>query len=325
MPSVAVMEEGPKTEMLRLVWGEYRVWAMTSRELRARITTIGLTVLGLTITGTALGTLSPLLGMGALGKMVPALAVPEVAQFVPWISAAALGVAAYLTNQLVTESERQAWIKARAVAEALKSEAFKYATSAQPYDGAGASQKLRETVSELRRNVNGVLAVQLTPDARERDMPQAPMSITMYVEQRLNDQKDIYYPRAIQLHRGKIGQAKIITLVAGLITVVLGGTSNTLPWAATLLGIVTTSAAALAAWFQSGHHQELALNYQDTRATLEELAAQYAASGVADKQIVVDAETVMQSEHAAWLAEWKSAGKSAPTPSAQPEPAAAQR
>jgi hypothetical protein len=56
-------------QTLRYVWGEYRVWAMTSRELKARVQRVSLVVLGLMIGGTALGTLSPLLGgAGALAS-----------------------------------------------------------------------------------------------------------------------------------------------------------------------------------------------------------------------------------------------------------------
>jgi hypothetical protein len=78
-----------------------------------------------------------------------------------------------------------------------------------------------------------------------------------------------------------------------------------------VLGIVTTAAAAIGAWFQGGRHQQLALNYQATAAKLELLLAQYRASPTVSKQLVLDAEAVFQAEHAAWLAEWQ-------TPAAAP-------
>jgi hypothetical protein len=90
-------------QTLRYVWGEYRAWAMTSRELKARVQRVSLVVLGLMIGGTALGTLSPLLGgAGALASASDAsfigrLPPPwrEVAHLlvsaVPWLAAVALG------------------------------------------------------------------------------------------------------------------------------------------------------------------------------------------------------------------------------------------
>ena len=266
MTSVAPVEERPTPEMLRFAWGEYRSWAATSRVLKARITNIGVIVLSLTILGTALGTLSPIIadryGLNTLWAV----------KFLPWVAAAALGIAAFLTNQLLTESERQAWVKARALAEALKSESYKYATGAPPYDVPNASQRLTENVSELQRTMSGVLAEQVPAPEREKNLPEVPMSISSYIELRVLDQKDVYYPSGIRKHRARINQAKIVALVAGLVTVVLSGSSNTTSWAAPALGIVTTVAVGLAAWFQSGHHQQFALNYQDARTKLESFA-----------------------------------------------------
>src|SRR5690606_12547245 len=119
-------------------------WATTSRVLKARVTKVGLAVLALTIVGTAIGTLSPLLPAGVDARLTSAL---------PFVGAVALGIATYLTSQLLAESERQAWVKARAVAEALKSEAYKYLAGAPPYDTADAGKLLGDKAIDLQRMV----------------------------------------------------------------------------------------------------------------------------------------------------------------------------
>src|SRR5215217_7193993 len=119
-------------DTFRFVWGEYRAWAVTSRVLKVRITRISLVVLCLTIVGTAIVTLSPLFAVPNASAKLQAAA--GVLKFLPCAAAVALGIAAYLTNQLITDSQSQAWAKARALAEGLKSESYKYVTAAPTYD-----------------------------------------------------------------------------------------------------------------------------------------------------------------------------------------------
>ena len=284
--------------MLRFVWSQYRTWAITSRALKARLTKSGLIVLYLTVGGTAIGALSPLLAVPANSLLTKVL---------PWVAAVSLGIAAYLTSQLLSESERQAWAKARAVAEALKSESYKYLTAAPPYDAPNAAQLLGRRVEELQRVLPGILPEQIPAEESARGMPEGPMTVSDYSDKRIREQIANYYRPAIVRHRAALSQAKTVVLAVGIVAVVLSaGVATIGSWAAAGLGIVTTAAATLGAWFQSGRHQQIALNYQAAITKLELLLAGDRTTGLAEKQLVVEAEAVFQAEHAAWLAEWQS-------------------
>jgi hypothetical protein len=74
--------------------------------------------------------------------------------------------------------------------------------------------------------------------------------------------------------------------------------------AAALLGLVTTTGGAIGAYFQASHYEGTALKYRETADALERRRAEFATTPEAERhQLVADAETVMQAEHSAWLAE----------------------
>jgi len=282
---------------VQYVWSEYRNWALTSRNVKARLEKAGGVVLLLSILGTAAGTLSPVL---------PDLIVNDfhVVSILPWASAALLAVAAYLTSQLLADSQRQVWVKARAVAEGLKSECFKYLAGAPPYDVEHPAHVLADKAYDLQRSIAEVKE-QVKPEERLKGLPTGPLTLSAYVENRVRDQIDKYYIPGISRHSAALRRAKLVALGSGFLIVLLSVGSSKAAWAAAVLGIITTAAAAIAAWFQSGRHQQLALNYQDAVSKLELLVARSEMASDTDKRLVVEAEAVFQAEHAAWLSEWQ--------------------
>ncbi len=302
-------------DVFRYIWGEYRVWAETSRALKRRITGTGTLVLLVTLLGTACGALAPL--VPATHPIV--LAVPWAVTVMPWVSAALLGLATFLTNQLLGESERMNWVKARAVAEAFKSEAHKYVTGAPPYDTPDAPHLLAQKAADLQRVVPGVITAPVTPEARAHGSPAGRWSVDEYITHRMREQIDAFYRPAVARHAHAVSTAKRLALGFGALAVLLSLAGSSFGrWPAAVLGVVTTAAVSVAAWFQGGHHQQLALNYQSTISKLELLLAQHRASRLAGTQLILDAEAIMQAEHAAWLAEWQAAPAPGPTPAAPP-------
>lgn len=310
-------------ESFQYVWGEYRAWAKTSRLLKARTTRAGLIVLVLMIVGTALGTLSPLAEAaeaqasgGRTGTAASLLS--QLVGLQPWLAAAALGVATFLTNQLLSESERQGWVKARALAEALKSEACKYVTGAAPYDiREEARDRLSRNVTELQQRFTGVIAESLTAEERAAGMPEGPWTAAEYAEHRIREQVERYYRPAIASHKRTVARARQAALGMGIVAVGLSAGGTTVGWSLPLLGIVTTTAASIAAWFQGGRHAQLALNYQAAVTRLELLLARPRGGDEATSAFVLEAEAIMQAEHAAWLAEWQKPNPPAPTMASQ--------
>jgi hypothetical protein len=319
--------------------------------LKARVTFWGKTVLGLTLAGTALGTMpsfvstsvqpSQVASSGPTSSAQPpgsgqtvldsATVIPGwAAELAHWVAAIVLGLATFLTGQLLGDSERQAWIKARALAEALKSESLKYVAGAPPYDIPGADQALRQKVVELQQLMGGVLAETISPDERSKGLPETAWTLDAYADNRVREQIDKYYQPAIARHRRAVNLARTLALVFGALTVILTASRGSADarlaelhigptFLAGLLGSMTTAAALIAAWFQSGHHQQLAQNYQAAASKLRLLLTQ-----PRTKQFVIDAEAIMQAEHAAWLAEWQVQTSTAqpPSPASQGAPSA---
>jgi SMODS and SLOG-associating 2TM effector domain 1/Protein of unknown function (DUF4231) len=285
-------------EVVRYTWGQYRVWAATSRALKARITRWSLLVLALTVAGTGLGTMGPFLP-------VP----PRVGATLPWIAAVALGMAAYFTSQLLGDSARESWVKTRAMAEALKSECYLYVTRTPPFDHDDAADVLAGRTEALLRSAPSILAVSISENERSKGFPNAAWTVDDYVAQRVREQIDGFYRGAITRHRHAVRVGQVIAIAFGIVAVILSASTGSrapgsASWMGALLGAVTTAAAAIAAWFQSGNHLQNALSYQTVVAKLELLLAQRHAPG-REAKLVADAESIFQAEHAAWLMQWQ--------------------
>jgi len=284
-------------DVARYTWGQYRVWAATSRALKSRLTHWSVGVLTLTLVGTALGTMGPFLP-----------GPPAVRSALPWIAAVALGLAAYFTSQLLGDSAREAWVKTRAMAEGLKSECYLYVTRTAPFSGDDAAEVLGRRTEALLGSVSSVLAVSVSGNDLSKGFPDAPWTVDDYVTRRVQEQIDSFYKVAIARHQRAVRKGQVTAIAFGVAAVILSASAGGRPpgsgtWMAALLGAVTTAAAAIAAWFQSGNHLQNALSYQAVVAKLGLLLAQRHMPG-REARLVADAESIFQAEHAAWLMQW---------------------
>jgi hypothetical protein len=302
--------------MLSHAWEQYRKWARTSREQKKRVTRASAVVLLLTLAGTAAGTMAPYLP--------PSL---PLGTYAPWLAAAALALATFFTMQLLSNAQRQGWAKARALAEAIKSESYKYAATAAPYDGADAADVLAQKLSDLSEGGKGILVEAVTPEDAARNMPAKPLSVDAYITTRVEDQLKTYYGPAIARHRQLLNAAWYTAFVLGAAAVVAsvsatgaqGSGAGGNQFTAAMLGTVTTAAAAIAAWFQSGRHEQIALNYQTAVDRVANLISRPNARARGTR-LVQDIEAIFQAEHAAWLTEWQTAPSQAGAASSPPGP-----
>lgn len=281
--------------MFTLLWQRYRMWAVTSRTLKEKNASWKRRVLLLTIIGTAFATLGPHAGQASLQRALPL------------IGAGALAVATFLGKELLAATHEQRWVKARAAAEALKSEACKYLVQVTPYEGSDKPVKLKARLDQLNSAIDGQ-PDDVPEEETLRGMPATPWTIDEYVKQRVDDQIAYYKARAKD-HADAMKKGRTGSLSLGCVAVLLGAVTGATPEGATLaaavLGLVTTVGAAIGAHFQAGHYEALSQKYRETANSLATLEAEFLASGgAADTASFVNAaETVMQAEHAAWLTE----------------------
>src|SRR5262245_43064279 len=96
MAAAIPVDNSALNSALRYVWGQYRTWAMTSRNYKDEVSRWRDIVLGLSIGGAILGTLSqqlPIWGIGAANSVW--------SRGLGFISGAALGLAAFFTRQIL--------------------------------------------------------------------------------------------------------------------------------------------------------------------------------------------------------------------------------
>lgn len=285
-------------EMFRLLWERYRAWADTSARLKRVNGSWKRNVLVLTIGGTALTTLGPFAGSG-------------VGRALPMLGAAALALATYFGKELLDAKHEEQWTRARAAAEALKSEAHKYAVQAPPYDVTDRMTRLKSRMAELSELTKNQLPDPISPDRAAKDMPTTWWTIDDYITKRIDGQITFYSDRAVE-YTDAMRKGRLLTLTLGglavLLSAVTGATTEGAGVAAAILGVVTTAGGSIGAYFQAGHYEAIALKYRATADALKSLKAEFrtAPTPQAAGDLVTNAEAIMQAEHAAWLTEMTS-------------------
>ena len=190
-------------EALRLCWQRYRTWAATARSLKRSDDWWKRVVLTLTVVGTVTGTLGPFARLTSWS-----------ASAAGYIGAAALALATYFGKQLLDAAHQQNWTRARAAAEAFKSESYRYAVQAPPFDADDRMSRLATRIGELDKLTQGrVQALNVDADA-SKDMPSAPLSIEDYVLKRVNDQTSWYRRRAAE-SQSAIARGRALALAFG--------------------------------------------------------------------------------------------------------------
>ncbi len=147
----------------------------------------------------------------------------------------------------------------------LKSESFKYITRTVPYETADAPQVLTAKVDELSQMTSGILAETLSKEEREANARRRGGRLDDYIARRVRDQIRQVLPDGDRASSSVRAVARVIAVVLGVLAVVIsaaGGMSESSSIGtavAALLGVVTTTGAAVASWFQRGNHLENAL------------------------------------------------------------------
>ena len=172
-------------ELLAYVWGLYRVYAITSRKLKSKITTYRFIVIFLTILAAV---------SGVLCLQLPDLKIYSLSIF-GFLSALSFSFAAYFSKEIIKSDREQKHVIARSAAEALKSESYLYATSAAPYNTPDVDTQFFEKSKNIRKNTDDILLMNLADEQKKNGLVSKPMSVESYIEERVQDQiKKYYYP-----------------------------------------------------------------------------------------------------------------------------------
>jgi hypothetical protein len=274
-------------------WNEYRGWARRARILQAsarRWSSISFACAGLAaILGTAA---NQVMGTPVLGRTL-AFAAAVVAGVTPVIGRAILSA----------DSEAR-WIRARATAEAIKSECFRFAAQLGDYGAATA-----KNVFVARRDALAAPAerVGLTPlgdpPPKEGDArcPPVPLTAPWYIEHRLNEQMR-YYSKGQAENEQAAARLQAISFASAITAAILGvaGSNFGPEWFAPWIGVMTTITVAVTAYGLLDRRQYLAATYGAMATRLSRIKEMFSEATVDLATLVTTTEDLLQTEHAAW-------------------------
>ena len=290
---------------LEYVWAEYRKWAAHSRKLKNKLLYWRFTVLALTVASAILGLSAALAGVGQgddLHWMPKALGLA---------GAVSIGLAGYFGREILSPDRERHWVQCRSMAEACKSEAYRYATHAPPYNVDRRADLLIDKVDGLKQTTAEVWADPIEGDERLSGLPPYPMENDAYIEKRVVDQINWYAKSANENNRA-VEFGRRVSWGLGALGVILGAITGFFEWAwpAALIAVVGTITAALAAFLLAGRYQYLAISY---RATGDQLDAKQTRWSIKPPQsrtqesfwdLVDQCENTISIENSAWMVEW---------------------
>jgi conflict system pore-forming effector with SLATT domain/uncharacterized protein DUF4231 len=288
---------------LKYIWSQYRTWAITARHYKDEVSRWRDIVLALSISGAVVGTLSQQL---VVWNVAPAAS--WLVRGLGFVSAAALVLAAFFTKEIFSPDPEARAVRARAAAEAFKSQGYLLATGAPPYDAIATPEDLLEKPEKVRQAVENLAALTITEAQKIERMPSVPMPLEEYVRQRVDDQIE-YYSRSATANTQKVAKSRRFSLILGAVAAVLGIVAATYASVAGWVAVIGTLTAAIAARQYAERYQFLIVSYRAAAEKLEGLKARWEIErkqngALANQKFIHACEEAISAENSAWMAEW---------------------
>lgn len=207
------------------------------------------------------------------------------------------------------------WWDARAVAESLKSSAWRFMMHVPPFkstDGATPDERFRVQVLETLKARSAISAAleRLRDDDPNEISPlmqktrRAPIEERReyYTEQRLNDQRRWYRDRASSHDRAREVYFFLATLAQ--LGAVLVAFLQWRPWRLNIVPLLVAISASVTAWALARRHEESAQAYALASQELDVMAVRLDAAGdeAAFEGAVAETEAAISREHTMWMA-----------------------
>ncbi|MEL7449159.1 MAG: DUF4231 domain-containing protein [Pseudomonadota bacterium] len=280
-------------------WAAYRQSAATARSESGLLRSWRWRVLAVTVAGATAGALADALREAA--STTPAWLVSGIGS----AGSVLLAIATLITATLLTVSRQQRWTINRAVAEALKSECFRYATRTAPYDSADAAERLAARTQRLTEAL-GANAPSSTGPARTGGLPHH-LAATDYLHRRVEDQQSWYADKAYAA-RNSLARFRLVSILLGTLAALLPviGTLLDKPGPASWAALATTAGTAIGSFVYAERFAFLAESYAAAANRLDALRKRWDVSPQGDddlQRLVDDVEQALSTENSAWMAE----------------------
>jgi hypothetical protein len=299
--------------MLGTAWKDYRGWAAAARALQRSARKQTLWALVLACAAALLGALAAALGPPA-GTLRTGASV---------LAAVCAGLAPVLGRHVLDANAQGRWIQARAVAEAIQSECYRYAARAGEYGEVSAARRFEARVSALARTAQekGVVPDVQARETADKPPPPADMTAAWYRDNRLAVQR-VWFARRSTEHVAAAQRVRITSLALALAAAALGvlSASELVSWVAPFVAAVTTVGASVAALGLVDRHQFLATSFAGMAQQIDRLEALHREQALSDAELIPAGEDLLSSEHRAWAD--RMAQLRVPPPPSAPSPQA---
>lgn len=300
----------PSSSLLETKWQVARSWAAEAREQKASHSRQAYIALLFAVVAALAGALAATIGVD--GAEASPLSISGLFALA---AGAAAAMSTFFGRHMLNEQSQAKWINARATAENLQSECYRYAAGIGAYalsKGEAAKEfdsRTNELVAAARKQ--GIEPPAKAPPSSSRVSPPEDMSADWYAKHRLADQQEWYVSRSEE-HRKKAGMARRLGLLFGVLAALLGFLGSVVQgWLSItpFVGATTTIATAVALFAAVDRHVFLASSYGGYAEAIASLLARFGEGLVTKDDLVLEGETLLASEYAAWTARLSMAPK----------------
>jgi hypothetical protein len=273
----------PAVGLMRQAWNEHRGWAKLARDMQAGTPQWNLAA-QLCLIGAAF--------FGAVASIAP----NEWSAWMAGAATLAAAVGAFLGRQMVGAGDEAAWIQARATAEAIKSQCFRYAAGTYFGTDSEAANAFDLCITELRNlaTTRGLAcADDPVPASGDRREPAVPLTKDWYRTKRIDAQID-YYRNAQARNEASAQRLGWVAFASALAAVVFGALGTWAQAYAPWIGAMTTIVAVMIATYAPVGR--FAANYAAMRANFEKILQQDVISQMRLSDLVQRTEDLLQSE-----------------------------
>lgn len=231
-----------------------------------------------------------------------------------FVSMAGFMAALYAEVRLWNLKPEEDWKAGRAVAEAVKSLAWRFAVAGNPFPHtlAGARRELAAQTAEVVRRYGQTLALNsANPSATPAiaDLRTKPFEERrrQYIESRVREQK-VWYARKARANKDRASLWRGLLIIGELLAILLAGGKAVGFWDVDLSGVMAAAVAGGAAWLGMKQHEALRLSYAAAATNLALLEETLAETPEEDwAAAVAGTEEAINQEHSSWLASRPSA------------------
>lgn len=295
VPGLEMTAQDPALEF---IWSQFKVWDVTATILKKVVFQWQKWVLILVIFGSFAAILSSKTGEF---KGI------DLSQGVVILSAISVAICTFANSRILTEENTTGWMRARAVAETFKSEAYLFQMKAAPYDGKDPDSVLFDRSQKIMKSVSGISPEISPADLDLQELIPADLSFDQYLEDRVRGQLNYYQKKAQHFHN-LLKRVKNLGFLMGFVGVIMGTVSaNGDDGIAVWIAFLNSMTASIASFNASRKYEEQLVSFRNTAFKMVKLLSRSQQVPVYDvdaqRAFVVSSEQVLTAENNAWIEE----------------------